>query len=362
MEETSHLAEEWIDDPMDWTPGPTEAQINLAAWLPSRPLQQGLGSLSVLPPEIRAKIWDLVLPTPNSCFKLRPLKARNWTVADATELRIRDNLRFAGASKQLHDEVTSRFYHKRSLAILFATFFEDHFTRPRSDDQSSPSMFGVVVNSSNSAAKLAAVNFAKFASIKLFMGLPFPLVIERQSPTILDDLLTRVEEFSQCLQGWQSRLGREVSCPKIHVVLYIAPPLMDEFDELFGPSGWREDRELENVIPSLKDIADLLQPLREFQNAKNATIEADFDRCFGKEWLPELMDQVASNMQKPGKVRYGRWRQPNMEVALAQSDLTTRRFGDKGDSSDKNSVVMDTFKGGPLPIGPPEEAPDNGIQ
>ncbi|KAL8992905.1 MAG: hypothetical protein Q9169_006747 [Polycauliona sp. 2 TL-2023] len=43
-----------------------------ASYPDNSPFQPGLGSLSILPPEIRSQIWELVIPTTNFRLNLKP--------------------------------------------------------------------------------------------------------------------------------------------------------------------------------------------------------------------------------------------------------------------------------------------------
>lgn len=94
----------------------------LAFGLRGHPVQSGLGSLSVLPAEIRSQIWNIALPQTDRRIELAPLAKRNWTVLARwpEKRRNRNTLAFARASKRLYDEVMAQFFHKRSLAVVFA--------------------------------------------------------------------------------------------------------------------------------------------------------------------------------------------------------------------------------------------------
>ncbi|KAL8754582.1 MAG: hypothetical protein Q9199_004250 [Rusavskia elegans] len=422
---------------MESTPGRAEDLNNLASRRRCHPFQPGLGSLSVLPPEIRSQIWEIALPKTNDCFELEPLETRSWTVLATRQVKRRNTLGFARASKQLYEEVIAQFFHKRSLAVVFTTADYLLLSRQRDSWQPWTSMRGMMVNSIGLARSFSATNFANFASIKLLIELPHPISIGND----IKQLVGYVQSFSLCVQNWQEGLGLHSSCPSINVVLYTRPtsdikedtaddddddddddsslfenpqnivseqsypalndkedtavdygdvddidwgdveadygprsldleysnatlgfnePLTDsdgERDYLFGDV--EEDDEPhsidpEQLYPSLKTIALLLQPLRDIQKAKVVTIEADFELHFGQEWLPELLGQVADDMQKAGKTRPGhwRWRQKNMEVALDQSDQLTR------DIANLDIAVS----GGVLPVGLPEEPPNDGIE
>ncbi|KAI4281304.1 MAG: hypothetical protein L6R38_003800 [Xanthoria sp. 2 TBL-2021] len=339
MESDSGLREEYSYDSMDWTPSPTQGQLNLAAWLPGRPFQPGLGSLGVLPPEIRSKIWELVLPQSNDCFELEPLKVRNWTVVDIGKVRAHNTLALVRASKQLYQEVTAQFYKDRSLALIFATAVNIPTLRQPKAWRPWSSMFGLHINGIDQ--DLWYMDFAKFTSIKLLIELPHP----RPIGPGYDYPWFKVGSVSRALKNWQTRRGLHVSLPNIQVILYNRAP-------------WNSLRgiRIDDMYPNLQclhHLVPVLQPLRDLQNVKDATVEADIELDFGWEWLPELLSQVADDMQKGGRTRPGQpqWRQRNMEVALAQSNLEIEDW-----------PAWAKLPGRHLPIGPPEEPPDDGIE
>ncbi|KAL8990502.1 MAG: hypothetical protein Q9169_008106 [Polycauliona sp. 2 TL-2023] len=360
MEGIDSLTETWIDDAMDWAPGLTEAQINLAAWTPDRlDFQHGLGTLSVLPPEIRAKVWDLVLPKAEDYFDIQPLKDRNWTVADMGKARVHENLRFAEASKQLYDEVTSQFYHKRSLAIILSSSYSRPPSRPRSDEPRSLAMFGVFVRSCVAVEYIVSASLAKFTSIKIVIELPYVVLDPAYGRSCacaeISNVQFSIDELTENLQQhWLTGVKSESTCPKLDVIIHIR---QIHFSDNDGYKRW-----MIQVPPSLKKIADLLQPFRELHLINGASVETDFHECFGQEWLSELLRQVTEDMQTVGKVRRyewigekppGGWRQPSMERALEQSYMLLARFEERG-----GAIPV----GEPLAIGPPEVDPDDGIQ
>ncbi|KAL8854114.1 MAG: hypothetical protein Q9221_001036 [Calogaya cf. arnoldii] len=268
----------------------------------------------------------------------------------------RQNLAFARASKQLYGEILAQFFHKRSLAVIFTTAESYPLEHRRDSGQRWTSMRGTMVNSVKLAQRFSATNFANFDSIKLLIELPHPICVCVGDS--IDRLVGYIKAFSLCVQDWQERLGPYATRLSIDVVVYtrsfeFEEDTADEEDDLDSIifEGILDSQQL---YPSLKTIALLLQPLRDIQKAKAVTVEADLELHFGQEWLQELFEQVAEDMMKAGKTMPGhwRWRQKNMEVALDQSDSLTRDVAELG-------IVA---AGGALPVGPPEEPPDDGIE
>ena len=393
----------------------------LAFGLRGHPGQSGLGSFSVLPAEIRSQIWNIALPQTDRFIELAPLAKRNWTVLARwpEKRRNRNTLAFARASKRLYDEVMAQFFHKRSLAVVFAVNYPKAPWN-RDSGRSCTGIHAILVN----VGRSSAMNFANFASIELLIELPF-----FNSWFQLDSLIESIQDFSLCVQRWQDRqerLGLHSSCPSIDIVLYTRPMseiveageattdddddsgdddssdfgnaqnayaqngnaqndvsrqsytgldnqedttveycetrdsddddlFQDTTDHRAAPNNLEVDVEdTKPLFPSLKTIALLLQPLRDIQRSRNVTIEADFELRFGQEWLAELFGQVTDDMQKSGKTRpeHWRWRQINMEIALDQSDRMTRNMAEWAIWA----------PGGTLPVGPPEEPPDDVIE
>ncbi|KAL8877544.1 MAG: hypothetical protein Q9192_008646 [Flavoplaca navasiana] len=403
MEGAFSLTGEDTGQSMDWTPSPTGAQLTLAAWRPPCHFQPGLGSLSVLPPEIRSKIWELVLPTTDDCFDLQPLSIRSFVVAAIQQVKRRNALAITRASKQLHKEANTQFYQRRGLAIVFTTADNIPLQRPGDSGQRWRTS-GVVVNCIELAQSFAATNFANFFSIMLMIELPHPV----GSEAVMDRLVSYIRSFSQSLQDWQAR-RRYIWCPCVRIVLYARPiaritadttddedddslssdvsgtnselsnPILnvnqntasglvetedyhDSDSPLFDPADFEWPSEADDdeflvpdqLYPSLKSVALVLQPLRDIQKSIFVDVQADFELHFGQEWLSVLLEQVKDDMQKVGKTRPGHWgwRQKNMGIALDQSDKMTRDF----------ALFDKLASGDPLPVGPPEEHGNDGIE
>ncbi|KAL8887961.1 MAG: hypothetical protein Q9215_004545 [Flavoplaca cf. flavocitrina] len=381
MERAFNSTSEYTGQSMDWIPSPTGAQLTLAAWRPPGHFQPGLGSLSALPPKIRSKIWELVLPTTDDCFNLEPLSIRFFVVAAMQQVRRRNALAIIRASKQLHKEVNTQFYQRRGLAIVFTTADNIPLQRP-GDSRQRWTTSGVVVNSVEQAQSFAATNFANFFSIMLMIELPYPVgseaVMDRLVSYIRIVLYTRPiaritadttdDDDDDSLSSDDSGTNSKLSNPFFNVNQNNASGVVETEDyhdsdsPFFDPSDFEwpleaDDDEFlvpDQLYPSLKSVALVLQPLRDIQESTVVSVRADFELHFGQEWLPVLLEQVEDDMQKVGKTRPGHWgwRQKNMGIALDQSDKMTRDF-----------ALYDTLASGyPLPVGSPEEHGNDGIE
>ncbi|KAI4281296.1 MAG: hypothetical protein L6R38_003791 [Xanthoria sp. 2 TBL-2021] len=320
-----------------------EAEVHgdFISCLPSRPFQAGLGSLSVLPPEIRLQIWEIIIPTTNFRIKLEPEQLQRLKNSDLPKVEDINTLGLLRTSKQIHDEIDTQFYRNRSLAVIFTTT-RDPSARGVNIRKAQSSNPGLILDGTYSSGVLRFINFAKFTSIKLLIELPGPIsgMIDFQ------DLADSTWRFSRHFSRWQMDTRRqmrahwqigmpfpEASSPRIEIIIYTRMHLDDMKDDI--------GREMH-----LTCLAILLQPLRSIQNSTGATVEADYSLRYGKEWLPELLSQVADDMQKGGMSNCVQWRQKNMLVALAQCDLFTK-------------ATLGNEDGGPLPIGLPEALTDD---
>ncbi|KAL8880580.1 MAG: hypothetical protein Q9192_007983, partial [Flavoplaca navasiana] len=313
--------------------------------LPSRPFQPGLGSLGAMPPEIRLQIWELIIPTTNFAIELRPEQRLESDPEPEQEIKAdppkgRVNvLGLLRASKQIHDEIKTHFFHHRSLAIIFTTT-RDPAARRVNLGKAKSSKPGLILDGVYSKCISQFFHFAKFASIKLFIELPGQVAALEK----LYSLPNSVFDFSDRYQSWQyenwlkyedCHLGCP-SYPRVDVVVY-ARNFLDDMKDDF------------EVEPHLDCLASILHPLRGIVNANGVTVEADYNFRYGREWLPELLSQVANDMQSDRPVHRGQWRQKNMQVALAQCQILTMCTR-KHDS------------GGPLPIGLPDVLTDNTVE
>lgn len=139
-------------------------------WASRSPCSVWFGSLSVLPADIRSQVWNIALPQTDHYIQLAPLAKRNWTVLARRQAkrRNRNTLAFARASKRLYDEVMAQFFHKRSLAVVFAVNYPKAPWH-RDSARSCTGIHAILVN----VERISAMNFANFASIKLLIELPF---------------------------------------------------------------------------------------------------------------------------------------------------------------------------------------------
>ncbi|KAL8652716.1 MAG: hypothetical protein Q9226_004154, partial [Calogaya cf. arnoldii] len=310
--------------------------------LPSRPFQAGLGSLSILPPEIRLQIWEMIIPTTNFCIELKPeqkhipvtlfdpMPEQKRITEVSPKAKIIDNLGLLRASKQIHDEIDTHFFHNRSLAVIF-TATRNSITRRKNFEKARSSNAGLILEGIYSLGVSRFVNFDKFTSIKLFIEWPGPFARLSED----DSLFTSVYRFARELRSWESAGPYAFSCPKLEVVVTTRISL--DVNEAFV-----------KMEQDLSNLAFLLNPLR-ILHAKNSTVEADCVFRYGQEWLPELLSQVTEDMQK-GKCSYDvQWRQKNMALALSQCALLTRET--RGQTN-----------GGPLPIGLPEALTDDNTE
>ena len=344
---------------LDGTPSlaGTEVQGNLISCLPRRPIHVGLGSLGVLPPEIRLQIWEMIIPTIKFCIQPESEQRQRLRRLDLLRIRLPDQpnteslktLGILSASKQIYHEIDTHIYHNhspvsdRSLVIIF-TCTRDPSARRVSLERARSSNPGLVLDGTCPSGALPFKNFAAFTSTKLLIELP------GTTASFLDfQIVTRsVGNFSY--QFSRSQLARRNSrslpsrSPKIEIVI-----------TQMHLEGIRDDIEHDfEFEPSLRCLAQILESFRSFKKSVDATVEVDYDLRYGKEWLPELLSQVANDMQSRGsnrRLQWGQkqWRQKNMEIALAQCHLFTHATRGQKD-------------GGPLPVGLPEALTDDKIQ
>lgn len=334
----------YIQGKAQTAPVPSESPSHL----PSCPFQAGLGTFSILPPEIRSQIWEMVIPTTNFGIELRPeQKLKRYIFDPEPEQEIEPDppksrvnaLGLLRASKQIHDEIKTHFFHHRGLAIIFTTT-RDPAARRVNLGKAKSSKPGLILEGAYSKCISQFFNFAQFASINLFIELP------RQAAGMkrLYSLQSSVCDFSDSYQSWQydNWLKYEdlhwgiPSYPRFDVVIYTGT-FLDDLEDDFKHE------------PDLDCLASMLHPLRGIVNANGATVQANYNFRYGKEWLPELLSQVANDMQTGRPVHRGQWRQKNMQVALAQCEVLT-------------ICTRKHDSGGPLPIGLPEVLTDNTVE
>ena len=231
--------------------------------LPSRPFQAGLGSLSILPPEIRLQIWEMIIPTTNFCIELKPeqkpirvtlfdpMPEQKQSIEDSPESKIIDNLGILGASKQIHKEIDTHFFHNRSLAIVF-TSTRNPITRRANLEKAQSSNAGLILDGTYSSGISKFINFAKFTSIKLFIEMPGPFARLLEDYRLSGSFWRFVHEF----RSWESAGPSPFSCPKLEVVISTRICLhVNEGDV--------------RIEHSLLNLALLLSPFRNFHAKKN---------------------------------------------------------------------------------------------
>ncbi|KAL9026012.1 MAG: hypothetical protein Q9180_007555 [Flavoplaca navasiana] len=308
--------------------------------LPSRPFHAGLGTLSILPPEIRLQIWELVVPITDFCIHLKPEQEPN---IDPVPARKMNTLGLFGTSKQIHDEIKTHFFHGRSLAIIFTTT-RDPSARRVNIEKAQLSNPGLILDGVYSASVHQFRHFAEFASIKLFIELPKAQMAGHCS---FRDLCESIGCFADTYFTWQ--INSRQKDPRWHMEV---PPLSSPRIEIMTYNRMYPD-DMEKGEPSfelnLEQLALLLDPLRNIVNAGGATVEVNHQFRYGMEWLPELLSHVSDDMQNDRLSWCGQWRQKNMQCALFQSELFTQ-------------ATLGHESGGPLPIGMPEELAEDHVE
>ncbi|KAL9631576.1 MAG: hypothetical protein Q9204_004175 [Flavoplaca sp. TL-2023a] len=327
-------------------PAPSES----LSYLPSRPFQAGLGTLSILPPEIRLQIWEMIIPTRNFCIKPKPKqeRSRDFLIEpkhkqersrDPSEVQCINTLGLLRTSKQIHDEVETQFFRGRNLVIIFTTA-RDPSERRASLQKARSTNPGLILDGIylvGPEQPRVTCNYGNFASIKLHIELPRGLANEDEFMS----LLRSVGDFSHVFSIWQMQaiprcnIPFPWSRPKIEVVGYTRM-YCDDVEDL-------------GFELSLQTLALLLDPLRNITFARGGTVEVNHHFRYGMEWLPELLRQVADDMQNDRISMCGQWRQKYMQCALFQSALFT-------------GATLGHDSGGPLPIGMPEELTDDGVE
>lgn len=335
-----------------------EVQGHFFHFLPRRPFHAGLGSLGVLPPEIRLQIWEMIIPTIKFCIQLEPEQRQRLRMPDLLRIRLPDQpkieslktLGILSASKHIYHEIDTYIYHNhspvsdRSLVIIF-TCTRDPSARRVSLERARSSNPGLVLDGTCPSRALPFKNFAAFTSTKLLIELPGPTASFLDFRIVAQSVQNFSYQFSRSQLARRNRRGLPSRPPKIEIVIHTQRHLEGIRDN----SG--HDFEFE---PSLRCLAQMLQSFRSFKKSVDATVEVDYDLRYGKEWLPELLSQVANDMQSRGsnrRLQWGQkqWRQKNMEIALAQCHLFTHETPGQKD-------------GGPLPVGLPEALTDDKIQ
>ncbi|KAI4220353.1 MAG: hypothetical protein L6R36_007679 [Xanthoria steineri] len=295
----------------------TKVQGDLISCLPRRPFHAGLGSLRVLPPEIRLQIWEMIIPTIKFCIQLEPEQRQRLRTSDLLKTRRPDQpkieslktLGLLSASKQIYHEIDTHIYHNhspvsdRSLVIIFTNTC-DPSARRVSLERARSSNPGLVLDGTCSSGALPFRNFAAFASIKLLIELPGPIAGALDFDIVARSVMNFSNHFKTSLLRTYKWIGWPSGSPRIEMLISTRMRL----------EAIRDDFEYE---VSLHRLAFMLEPFQGIRNSTGATVEADYDLRYGTEWLSELLSQVANDMQSSGYHERHQWRQKNMEIALA---------------------------------------------
>ncbi|KAI4218433.1 MAG: hypothetical protein L6R40_008774 [Gallowayella cf. fulva] len=270
--------------------------------------QPGLGTLSVIPPEIRSGIWqqlflNAIPTTPRKrpevyesrlTFMLEDREQRMQKVLSIVETcqhsidHPQDHLSVLRASKQLYAEIERDLYHNRTLTVCFDC--NEHsliFERV----QGKLTSFYIKLGNICVARELANLNFAKFVSINMLIEVPSKLGGQEK----LEDLATHLDEFATLIRTWQYsiRTGTPRPCPKIHVAirLHESSPIQDHlWIPVKGAGGFRWDFDLYHIDR-------LVSPLTKIRNAKDATINIYFNLRIGQDLLPLLFHDITNQMK-----------------------------------------------------------------
>ncbi|KAL9631033.1 MAG: hypothetical protein Q9204_004422 [Flavoplaca sp. TL-2023a] len=279
-----------------------------------QPSQSGLGTLSVLPPEIRSEIWKELFqqsaPTPRPCIydtgdgdifstgKRRAYrKARILSMIhtmdqpNSLESCPHGNIAILRASKQLYGEIGADLYHNRTLHFCFDNNRHGLLLQRA---QNKPTYYYVVLGGHCVARDFANTDFSRFKSLHLGIELP-----SNDSPSDkLYDLKLDIEQFSRLIGAWQSRKYPKARrhCPQIDIDIKLHKGTRLYSFKSSG-SPWFE--------LSLVDIDQLLTPLREgIDSIEDATIKVHFNVRFGQEWLPRVLYETIQQMKKSGNKKW----------------------------------------------------------
>ncbi|KAI4281306.1 MAG: hypothetical protein L6R38_003802 [Xanthoria sp. 2 TBL-2021] len=273
---------------------------------PDQPVQSGLGTLSVLPPEIRSKIWQLLFDPNAPKFRPRIYKPQLLGHADPVEDRKQmilsmlqadnrsnllpdlnlDNLAILRTSKQLHDELLGDLYRNRTLQFCFDNNEHGlllHRLVGKSTD------YYIRLGGFCVARDFANTDFSMFTSIHLDIELPS----NECSLEKMKDLRTHLGESSELIQAWQSRKYHKTQrkCPQIDIAIRLHKGTQRYDYE------WSESLYWENCI---QDIERLLRPLKRIDNVEDVTIKVHFMLRYGQEWLPQVLHEVIHQMKRVG--------------------------------------------------------------
>ena len=269
------------------------------------PVLSGLGAFSVLPPEIRFEIWQMLFyPTAPKCrpriyepdilSDLDPAESPKQKLLsklqETKQLNILpdhnpDSLTILRTSKQLHDEIVGELYRSRTLRFCFDNN-EHGLLLQRLGGK--PTDYYIQLGGFCVARDFANTDFSLFKSLHLDIELPS----NECSRDKLNDLQTHIREFSELIKAWQARKYHKTrrECPQIDIAIRL-----HEGTRLYY-STW------DSVMPlweiSIMEIEILLRPLGSIENSEAVTINADFSLRYGQEWLPYLLHGISHEMMR----------------------------------------------------------------
>ncbi|KAL9012393.1 MAG: hypothetical protein Q9180_009100 [Flavoplaca navasiana] len=201
-----------------------------------QPFQPGLGTLGILPPEIRSEIWQELFkqssPKPQPCIyetadsdiidddeqrayrKARILSSMTPTRDRPNPLpsNHKGNLAILGASKQLYGEIGGDLYRNRTLHICFDN--NEHGLLPQRLEGKLTEYY-VRLDGFCLAKNLAHTDFSMFNSLHLDIELPSNVCSRDKMADLVNDL----EDFTAHIQVWQSRKypTSRKRCPQIGI-------------------------------------------------------------------------------------------------------------------------------------------------
>lgn len=310
---------------------------------PDQPIQSGLGTLSVLPPEIRSKIWQLLFDPTTPKFRPRIYETQLLGHADPVEDRKQmilsmlraanrlnllpdlnlENLAILRTSKQLHDELLGDLYRNRTLRFCFDNN-EHGLLLQRLVGK--PTDYYIRLGGFCVARDFANTDFSMFKSVHLDIELPSNECSRKK----MEDLRTHLGEFSELIQAWQLRKYHTTQrkCPQIDIAIRLHKGTQLYDYEWSEPLCWEI---------CIQDIERLLRPLRRIDNVEDVTIKVHFILRYGQEWLPQVLHEVIHEMKHFG------------HDVLSPFELTRKMCSE---AYDRTKTTLGSEVGGPLSKSP----------
>ena len=279
---------------------------NATARRSDQPFLSGLGAFSVLPPEIRFEIWQMLFYPTAPKFRPRIYEPDVLGDPDPTESRKQkllskiqeikqlnilpdhnpDSLTILRTSKQLHDEIVGELYRSRTLRFCFDNN-EHGILLQRLGGK--PTDYYIQLGGFCVARDFANTDFSLFKSLHLDIELPS----NECSLDKLRDLGIHIREFSELIQAWQARKYHKTQrkCPQIGIAIRLHKGIQLYYLE-WSKSPWWEI--------SIQNISNLLRHLRNIDNVEDVTIKVHFRLRYGQEWLPQVLHEVVDQMKRVG--------------------------------------------------------------